>query len=148
MVVKIVYWHQEAKCVNVCLKVFYLFEFSHVWFFHSLLGCSWCTKCQKNKVCDFAGFHGQKTNMAKMVKLGYGCTNGFVAQKWSIFAERCILRKCRQLLGLICRSGDWLLWQPLLLVFCWLKVTMWYFVFLDQNVLCAAQQNCTKYQNF
>ena len=33
MVVKITYRHQEAKCVNVSLKVFYLFDFSHVWFF-------------------------------------------------------------------------------------------------------------------
>ncbi len=55
--------------------------------------------------------------MADMVKLGYGCINGFIAQKLLIFAEGCILRKCRQLLGLNFRIGDELLLQCLLLVF-------------------------------
>ncbi len=32
--------HQEAKSVNASLKVFYLFDFGHVWFFRSLSGCS------------------------------------------------------------------------------------------------------------
>ena len=40
VVVKITYRHQEAKCVNASLKVFHLFNFSHVWFFRSLSGCS------------------------------------------------------------------------------------------------------------
>ena len=57
---KITCRHQEAKCVNVSLKVFYLFDFSHVWFFHSLLGCSWCTKCQKNKFLLLRIFTGKK----------------------------------------------------------------------------------------
>ena len=48
--------------------------------------------------------------MADMVKMGYGCLNGFIAQKWLISAEGCILRKCRQSLGLNFRIGDWLLW--------------------------------------
>ncbi len=65
MVVKITCRHQEAKCVNTSLKVFYLFDSSHVWFFHSLSGCSWCMKCQKNKflfliqqnsACGLVGF--------------------------------------------------------------------------------------------
>ncbi len=47
MVVKITYRHQKAKCVNASLKVFYLLNFGHVWFFRSLSGCSWCTKCWK-----------------------------------------------------------------------------------------------------
>ncbi len=46
---KITYRHQEAKCVNASLKVLYLFNFSHIYFFQSLSGCSWYTKCQKNK---------------------------------------------------------------------------------------------------
>ncbi len=29
----ITYRHQKAKCVNTSLKVFYLFDFSHVLFF-------------------------------------------------------------------------------------------------------------------
>ena len=101
----------------------------------------------KEQILDFACFYGQKTNMANMVKFGYGCINGFIAQKWLISAEGSILKKCRQLLGLNFRIGDWLLWQCWLLVFCWLKVKMWFFGFLDQNVLHAAQQNCIKYQN-
>ncbi len=40
VMVKITYRHQKAKSVNATLKVFYLFDFGHVWFFHSLLGCS------------------------------------------------------------------------------------------------------------
>ena len=55
--------------------------------------------------------------MANMVNLGCGCINGFIAQKWLYFAEGSILRKCRQLLGLNFRIGDWLLWKRLLLVF-------------------------------
>ncbi len=51
-----------------------------------------------------------KTDMADMVKLGYGCINGFIALKWLISAERSVLKKCRQLLGLNLRTGDWLLW--------------------------------------
>ncbi len=62
--------------------------------------------------------------MANMVKLGYGCANGFVAEKWFNFAEGCILRKYRKLLGLKFRSGDWLLYLPSLLAFCWSKVKM------------------------
>ncbi len=64
---KITWRHQEAKCMNVSLKVFYLFDFGHVWFFHSLLGCSWCTMCQKNKLLILCilqpknqyGWHGE-----------------------------------------------------------------------------------------
>ena len=36
----LLYRHQEAKSVNASLKVFYLFDFGHVWFFRSLSGCS------------------------------------------------------------------------------------------------------------
>ncbi len=78
----------------------------------------------KEQIFDFAGFYSQKTNTANMVKLGYGCISGFIAWKWWISAEGCILRKCRQLLGLNLRIGDWLLWFHSLLVFCWLKVKM------------------------
>ncbi len=102
----------------------------------------------KEQNFDFMYFYGQKNKMADMVKLGYGYTNGFVAQKWLIFAETTILRKCRQLQGLNFRIGDWLLWKCLLLVFCQSKVKMWFFGFLDQNVLHTAQQNCKKYQHF
>ncbi len=64
-------------------------------------------KCQKN---DFMCLYGQKTNVADMVNLGDSCINGFIAQKWFISAEECILRKHRQLLGLNFRIDDWLLW--------------------------------------
>ena len=43
----------------------------------------------------FYMFYGQKTNMADIVKFGYGCINGFIAQKRLIFAEGNIMRKCR-----------------------------------------------------
>ncbi len=86
MVVKITYRHQEAKCVNASLKVFHLFNFSRVWFFCSLLGCSSCTKYQKNKFLILR-LYSQKTNISDMVKFGYGCINGFIAQKWLIAAE-------------------------------------------------------------
>ena len=48
--------------------------------------------------------------MADMVKLGYGCINGFEAQKWLNSAEGCIFRKCTQWPGLNFKIGDWLLW--------------------------------------
>ncbi len=64
----------------------------------------------KEQFFDFTCFYGQKTNMAIMVKFGYGCINGFIAQKWMISVKGSILRKCRQLLGLNFRIGDWLLW--------------------------------------
>ncbi len=43
----------------------------------------------------FYVFLWPKTNMADMVKFGYGCINGFIAQKWLISAEGDIMRKCR-----------------------------------------------------
>ena len=64
----------------------------------------------KEQIFDFACFYGQKTNMADIVKFGYGCTNGFLARKWWISVKGSILRKCRQLIGLNFRIGDWLLW--------------------------------------
>ncbi len=45
----------------------------------------------KEQIFAFMCFYGQKTNMADMVKFGYG----FIAQKRLIFAERNIKRKCR-----------------------------------------------------
>ena len=86
--------------------------------------------------------------MAAMVNLGYGCTNGFAVQKWLNSAERCILRKCCQLLRLNFRSADWFLCKPWLLVFCWSKVKMQFFVFFYQKALCTAQQNCTEFPHF
>ncbi len=62
----------------------------------------------KEQLFDFVPFLCQTTNMAAMVKLGYGCTNGFVAQKWLNSGEGCLLRKCRELLGLNFRRGVWL----------------------------------------
>ena len=41
----------------------------------------------KEQIFAFTYFYWQKTNMADMVKLGYGCINGFVAQKQLISAE-------------------------------------------------------------
>ncbi len=64
----------------------------------------------KEQFFDFMCFYAQKTNMADMVKFGYGCINGFIAWKWLISVNGSILRKCRQLLGLNFRIGDWLLW--------------------------------------
>ncbi len=52
-------------------------------------------KVSKEQIFAFTYFYGQKTNMADMVKFGYGCINGFIAQKWLIFAEENIKRKCR-----------------------------------------------------
>ncbi len=49
----------------------------------------------KEQIFDFTCFYGQKTNMADIVKFGYGCINGFIAQKWLISAEGNIMRKCR-----------------------------------------------------
>ncbi len=66
-------------------------------------------KVSKEQFFDFICFYGQKTNMADMVKFGYGCINGFIVQKWLISAEGSILRKCRQSLGPNFRIGDWLL---------------------------------------
>ncbi len=43
-------------------------------------------KYQKEQIFDFVSFYGQKSNMADMVKLGYG----FMTQKWLNFAEWCI----------------------------------------------------------
>ncbi len=83
------------KRQNVWMQVFYLFNFSHVWFFYSLSGCSWCTKCQKNKFMFLRVCMGKKNNMADMVKFGYGCINGFIAWKQLISAEGNIMRKCR-----------------------------------------------------
>ncbi len=48
----------------------------------------------------FMHFYGLKTNVADMVKLGYGCIYGLIAQKWLISAEASLQRKCKQLLGL------------------------------------------------
>ncbi len=64
----------------------------------------------KEQICDFTCFYDQNNNIADMVKLGYGCINGFIAWKWLISAEGSTLRKCRQSLGLNFRIGDWLLW--------------------------------------
>ncbi len=44
-------------------------------------------KVSKEQIFGFTYFYGQKTNMANMVKLGYGCINGFIARKQLIFAE-------------------------------------------------------------
>ncbi len=49
----------------------------------------------KEQLFVFMCFYGQKTNMADIVKFGYGCINGFIARKWLIFAEGKIMRKCR-----------------------------------------------------
>ncbi len=49
----------------------------------------------KEQIFGFTYFYGQKTNMANMVKFGYGCINGFIARKQLIFAEKNIKRKCR-----------------------------------------------------
>ncbi len=49
----------------------------------------------KEQIFAFTYFYGQITNMADMVKFGYGCINGFIARKWLIFAEENIKRKCR-----------------------------------------------------
>ncbi len=38
-------------------------------------------KVSKEQIFDFAGFYGQKTNMADMVKLGYG------GKKWLYSSE-------------------------------------------------------------
>ncbi len=67
---KITCRHQKAKYVNVSLKVFYLFNFSHVWFFHSLLGCSWCMKCQKNKYLVLHVFMAKKKQYGWHGKIG------------------------------------------------------------------------------
>ncbi len=32
----------------------------------------------KEQIFAFTYFYGQKTNMANMVKFGYGCINGFI----------------------------------------------------------------------
>ncbi len=91
----------RAKCVNVSLKVLSLFDFGHVWIFHSLSSCSLCLKCQKSKFFILHVFMGKKPIWLTWWNWGYGCINGFIAQKWLISAEGSILRKCRQLLGLI-----------------------------------------------
>ncbi len=49
----------------------------------------------KEQIFAFMYFYKQKTNMADMVKIGYGCINGSIAQKQLIFAEENIKRKCR-----------------------------------------------------
>ncbi len=49
----------------------------------------------KEQIFAFTYLYGQKTNMADMVKFGYGCINGFIAWKRLIFAEGNIKRKCR-----------------------------------------------------
>ncbi len=138
--------HQKAKCVNTSLKVFHLFVFSQVWFFIHFWAVVYAQNIQK-WIFDFAGFCGQKAIMADMVKLGYGCINGFITQKLLNSAEGCIFRKCRHLLGLNFTISDWVLWWCSLLVFVGWKLKMWFFGFLCQNVLHAAQQNCTKFQN-
>ncbi len=96
-------WTQVWKC-SICL-ILVMFGF-----FHSHSGCSWCMKCQKNKFLILHVFMAKKNNMANMVKFGYDCINGFIAQKQLISAEASILRKCRQSLGLKFRISDWLLW--------------------------------------
>ncbi len=48
----------------------------------------------KEQIFVFMCFYGHKTNMADMVKFGYGCVNGFIAQKQLISAEGDIKRKC------------------------------------------------------
>ncbi len=102
--------HQKAKCMNTIVEVFYWFNFSHVWFYCSLSGYILCPKCQRNQFLILRVFMGKNPYMTNMVKLGYGCKNGFIAQKQFNLAEECILRKCGQLLGLHFRIGDWLLW--------------------------------------
>ncbi len=97
-------------------------------------------KCQKNKCLILHVFTAKKPIWPTWWNLGMVV----IAWKQLISAEGSILRKCRQLLGLNFRIGDWLLWLCFLLVFCWLKVKMWFFCFLDQNVLHNAQQNCIK----
>ncbi len=67
-------------------------------------------KVSKEQIFAFTYFYGQKNNMANMVKFGYGCINGFIAQKQLIFADGNIKRECRLSLGLNFRIGDWLLW--------------------------------------
>ncbi len=49
----------------------------------------------KEQIFAFMYFYRKKTNMANMVKLGYGCINGFIARKQLIFADGHIKRKCR-----------------------------------------------------
>ncbi len=44
-------------------------------------------KVSIEQIFAFTYFYRQKTNMADMVKFGYGCINGFIAQKLLIFAE-------------------------------------------------------------
>ncbi len=53
----------------------------------------------KEKIFVFKYFYGQKTNMADMVKFGYGCINGFIARKWLIFADGNIMRNGDNCLG-------------------------------------------------
>ncbi len=49
----------------------------------------------KEQIFGFMYFYRQKTNMADMVKFGYGCMNGFIARKQFILAEGNIKRKSR-----------------------------------------------------
>ncbi len=73
MVVKITFRHQKAKCVNTSLKVFYLFNFWSCFVFSFTFGPQFMPKVSKEQIFYFVVFYGQKTNMADMVKLGYGC---------------------------------------------------------------------------
>ncbi len=50
-------------------------------------------KVSKEQIFDLMCFYSQKTNMADMVKLGYGCIDGFIAQKQLISAEESIHEK-------------------------------------------------------
>ncbi len=66
MLVKITCRHQKAKCVNMSLKVFYLFNFVVFVFFHSLLGCSFCAWSVKRTNFWFYVFLQPKHDVQKL----------------------------------------------------------------------------------
>ncbi len=115
------------------LKEFNLFNFSCVYFFaHFWAVVRSNAKSVKRMnlwVCRFLWPKNQYGHHSEI-----GVWVFMAAQKWSKSAEKIEkMRKCRQLLGLNFRSGDWLLWWHLFFVFCWSKVKMWFSYFLDKR---------------
>ncbi len=70
-------------------------QFSSCLFFSFTFKLQFMHKVSKEQIIDFMCFYSQKTNIANIVKLGYGCINGCIAWKQLISAEGSKLRKCR-----------------------------------------------------
>ncbi len=88
---KITCRHQRAKYVNTSLKVFYLFDFSHIWFSVHFWAEVYCPKCQKNEFLILQvfidikyGWHGE-----------FGVWLYIRLHSLEMVGKGCVLRKCR-----------------------------------------------------